>query len=491
MCEAPKEGEACTLWDPAIGMCQFDKNFCDWDGANPGTCKACPTDLSECYREGFTTHENGKNECRGCYPRCFFVDSSELSVGGKMMASQTFQEAIQSSESEATGALHNCTVLALDPKSTCDGAEGKICVVKFGDENTNPWIAQVTNQAERSGCVGVIAFVTFDVEFFPSHWNAELLIPSVWVSQEDGAMLLNEKMGEIANVKVDVYGAGCFSHWGWSEGARLCNDEAPCNSENFCNSAAYDRGEEQFGSDGYCFPCPRDASGAIHPMSCYFENFYDDNADTVANVESCVSSCTAEAQLISENCKFCTSQLTEFKFGIENEEERCLLCPQDDVQYPNRVVQLLDDNVTCSKLDSFFQRLPVSKDSSNCELIQSMNYICGCEGAGYAGANTTAKQNALVWMPRVSAILSILRLYPLNTTIKARLEMMPPVRLKVSSYKWAPNNTASYWPDIPIAVAILNATIVMGIVCFDVHKKVQAFKREQERGEETGSLSTK
>ena len=31
----------------------------------------------------------------------------------------------------------------------------------------------------------------------------------------------------------------------------------------------------------------------------------------------------------------------------------------------------------------------------------------------------------------------------------------------------------------------------MGIVCYDVHKKVQAFKREQEQGEVNGNLSTK
>lgn len=328
------------------------------------------------------------------------------------MASQPFQEATQSSESEASGVLHNCTILAVDYESTCLGAEGKMCVVEFGGDDKTPWIAQVTNQAEESGCIGVIAFLSFDLDYmesFPTQWYTELLIPSVWISEEDGAILLNEKMGDIAHVEVDVYGAACYAHWGFAEYYSFtCNNEMPCNDGNFCISAGYDRDEEQFGSDGNCSPCPRDASGAIHPMSCYFENFYGDDSDTVANVEICVSSCSEEAQLNSENCKFCTSQLTEFKFGIENEEEKCFLCPQDEVQYPDRVVQLLDENVTCAKLDSFFRRLPVSKDSSNCELIQSMNYICGCEGIGYAGANTIAKQNALVWMPRVSEILSIL-----------------------------------------------------------------------------------
>lgn len=33
------------------------------------------------------------------------------------------------------------------------------------------------------------------------------------------------------------------------------------------------------------------------------------------------------------------------------------------------------------------------------------------------------------------------------------------------------DNTASWWPDIPIALAILSATVIMGIVCWDVYKK--------------------
>eukprot|EP00956_Cyclotella_meneghiniana_P046042 scaffold396303_cov63-Cyclotella_meneghiniana.AAC.1 len=52
--------------------------------------------------------------------------------------------------------------------------------------------------------------------------------------------------------------------------------------------------------------------------------------------------------------------------------------------------------------------MEVDKNSQNCRLAQSVNYICGCEGTGYAGANTETKQKMLVWMPRVSAILSIM-----------------------------------------------------------------------------------
>jgi len=36
------------------------------------------------------------------------------------------------------------------------------------------------------------------------------------------------------------------------------------------------------------------------------------------------------------------------------------------------------------------------------------------------------------------------------------------------------NNTASYWPDIPVAIAIGLATIIMGLVCWDVYKNQKA-----------------
>ena len=125
-------------------------------------------------------------------------------------------------------------------------------------------------------------------------------------------------------------------------------------------------------------------------------------------MESCAKACDAAAALASKECKFCPTKLTEFSFGVDNEEDRCQFCPQNDVQFPDRIVQLFGDDVTCSQMDLFFKRLPVPKNSSNCELAQSMNYICGCEGQGYAGANTSTKKAVLAWLPRTAAILSIL-----------------------------------------------------------------------------------
>lgn len=100
--------------------------------------------------------------------------------------------------------------------------------------------------------------------------------------------------------------------------------------------------------------------------------------------------------------------ISAFEFGVENKADQCEFCPQDDVLYPKRFVPLLGENVTCYNMQAFFDRLEVHKDSGNCLLAQSFNYICGCEGPGYMGASTHAKKNALVWLPRVSAILSAL-----------------------------------------------------------------------------------
>jgi hypothetical protein len=168
---------------------------------------------------------------------------------------------------------------------------------------------------------------------------------------------------------------------------------------------------------GSCLPCPGD------PTDCYldpvvfieFDDYDDDEyswnytyPDTVQNVESCAKACDAAAALASKECKFCPTKLTEFSFGVDNDEDKCQFCLQNNVQFPDRIVQLFGDNVTCSEMDSFFKRLPVPKNSSNCELAQSMNYICRCEGQGYAGADTSTKKVVLAWLPRTAAILSIL-----------------------------------------------------------------------------------
>lgn len=72
----------------------------------------------------------------------------------------------------------------------------------------------------------------------------------------------------------------------------------------------------------------------------------------------------------------------------------------------DREIPFIGNNATCFKLNQFFLNYPIAEDDPNCQLALNFNYICECEGSGYAGANTDAKKTALVWAPRASAILS-------------------------------------------------------------------------------------
>lgn len=87
-------------------------------------------------------------------------------------------------------------------------------------------------------------------------------------------------------------------------------------------------------------------------------------------------------------------------------------------------------------------------------------------------------------VPRVLAYRS-----PLTSECYQRI--IPGLPYYGNMFLWC-NNTASWWPDIPIAISILAATVVMVIVCVDTHRKVQAYKRELQLGEaNVRTLSTK
>jgi hypothetical protein len=102
------------------------------------------------------------------------------------------------------------------------------------------------------------------------------------------------------------------------------------------------------------------------------------------------------------------SNLREGYYEVEAEGEQCSFCPNDDVLYPHRKFPIFGLEIECWQMQAFFDRVRYSVNSANCRLAQSFNHMCGCTGVGYAGASTDAKKAALVWLPRVMAILSIM-----------------------------------------------------------------------------------
>jgi hypothetical protein len=89
---------------------------------------------------------------------CDSIGASKVLVDGEVIPSQPIGRAIQASHQNATGTLHDCSNLSLESSSVCPGADGKICLVYFQntDLNAERWL--VSDNAEKSGCVGVIAF---------------------------------------------------------------------------------------------------------------------------------------------------------------------------------------------------------------------------------------------------------------------------------------------------------------------------------------------
>ena len=70
---------------------------------------------------------------------------------------------------------------------------------------------------------------------------------------------------------------------------------------------------------------------------------------------------------------------------------------------------MFGSGVECWAIAEFYRSVNIEADSDVCESARSFNYICGCSDTpGYAGAHNKPKQAALVWLPRVGAILSIL-----------------------------------------------------------------------------------
>ena len=435
MCEAKQEGESCDEND----KCAPGQHFCDYASddmyrnSDTGTCKLCPANIEECSNDGFTTSTQGQLNCKNCRLVCWEISASKLWVGGELISSKPIGDSVQSSYQNASGALHDCSVLELDAKTICPGAEGKMCIVSVTNYTEwSPW--KVSNQAEKSGCVGVIASHPSNV--LTRHQFTELLIPFVSISEEDGLKLLSEKIETLTKLEVDVFGGACDPNWNAFYSINgACSASDRCPDGEYCAFYTNPIDENVYGI-GTCLPCPNDSDEEPDPLACYFdqtaltmisiwdnstftftqtastgENTEEDSyPDTVQNVVSCAESCKAEAALISKSCKFCSEELTKFEFAESSSEEgtSCVFCPQYDVLYPDRIVALFGDTVTCSDMETFFRRMPVPQDSSNCQLAQSMNYICGCEGKGYGGANTHAKKSALAWMPRVSAVLSLL-----------------------------------------------------------------------------------
>ena len=367
--------------------------FCDFryeeGGSGGGSCKSCPDSLEECA--SITSSELGIESCLTCDLKCSDYVWGELNVDGQnhmVWAAFGPDAAIAS----VSGPLVDCTELAHDGVEFCPNATGAVCLVEdvtieANHESLGKWCAE-------SGGVALIFFIDNKkpIPLGPMFLSASVGIPFVKVAYEEGAILKKEKIGTNANVTTTDTGYNrCSAN-------QYCTTTIPCMGDwGYCQFL-----EDNIVGDR-CFRCPSD------PTECFFSR--NGTPLTQNSVESCAKNCAADVQF-GNNCKMCADPLTaDFEFGVDDPADKCYFCPEQDLLYKDRVVPVFsteETDVKCWQVQGFFNRLDVHKDSKNCKLLQAYNYICGCQGVGYAGASTEAKQKALVWGPRVTAILSLL-----------------------------------------------------------------------------------
>lgn len=101
--------------------------------------------------------------------------------------------------------------------------------------------------------------------------------------------------------------------------------------------------------------------------------------------------------------------------------QHCELCPGEELPYPDffitegmwaeYAVQDVMAPTSCSDFQIVLNQIPASNDS--CSTLQNFNFFCSCNG-GRAGAllgtgkSAERKEKALLWIPRVMGVLSII-----------------------------------------------------------------------------------
>mmetsp|Transcript_9988 Transcript_9988/g.18140 ORF Transcript_9988/g.18140 Transcript_9988/m.18140 type:complete len:797 (-) Transcript_9988:447-2837(-) len=564
-CGRGQEGEPCS----EKNQCEEKSLFCNFQNGDSGTCEKCKTDLSECLLEDYVDiiSDRGRQDClESCDLKCVPMHFSSNFVDGAKITSTAL---VGSPSTSVSGPVVDCTNLIYDGQPTCPDANNSVCLVE--DYTKNTYYVDVVNKCASSGGVAVVFFGQYedgkgtDEPFGGFLSYKQTQIPSISISYNDGIHLQQSEIGSHANISVSSAGDYCFKE-------QTCSETIPCVGENagkFCNF-------KWGGDEGKCMTCPEDDNGEPDPIACFFTTSEWGEVTGQKAVESCAEVCASNLKF--RKCKYCPQDVSGFKFGVKRESDQCQFCPENDVTYPDRELPLFVEGLQCWQMQKFFKTVEVNSDSTNCLLAQTMNYICGCKGPGYAGASTETKKVVLAWLPRVMAMLSVLGssfiiydalsskknrqkvLYqlmialsisdilgscayalttlptPANTFMygakgndatcvaqgffiqlgtiscyinvsvavyyllvikmgrterqmkKARIWLFTcPILIGLTfafagipfygnTILWC-NTTENWWPEVPVAIAILLATAIMATVCWDVYQKEKASSR--------------
>eukprot|EP00550_Attheya_septentrionalis_P002410 CAMPEP_0198280698 /NCGR_PEP_ID=MMETSP1449-20131203/727_1 /TAXON_ID=420275 /ORGANISM="Attheya septentrionalis, Strain CCMP2084" /LENGTH=1194 /DNA_ID=CAMNT_0043976127 /DNA_START=257 /DNA_END=3841 /DNA_ORIENTATION=+ len=215
--------------------------------------------------------------------------------------------------------------------------------------------------------------------------------------------------------------SGCFKE---------CSSDDPCSDGFFCDFG--------FGETGYCMGCewlggsPRGCDRSMFNdtvkesclNTCFEECLTDDECpeteydnktrkETVYWCEDffgagyCVFATKSRGKDFDKSCLFCPDLKVSYAnksptTETEPETSWCPnFCPNKDMKLPNRTIRTF--RLQCSEIPFLSVDDPSGRD---CRLLMNFDYICGCTGHWYGGADTQTKRSVLAWLPRCMAFLS-------------------------------------------------------------------------------------
>jgi len=368
-----------------------DNFFCN---NNSTICQACPIKdyipdwhVDQCYNAsqmGLYDDDSQTNCAISCHTECNAIMEGSISVEGAADIGKDNNIPMKGTPyASVAGALVDCQ-FGGEGECSADAPDDFVCLVsrgvrKFSDKALN---------CEESGGVAIVMFNNEENGDIVDGTvgDAPVEIPITAISLQDGYNLLEHGLGLETKVVVKNLGEECD---------RGCSNIIPCPSSPGSWYCDY-----QLETHGYCQECGSDE--AEQRVECFLSGLPLEGAQECAN--------TCESTLTSSSCKICGKGISgsNLQSGAEG-EATCNFCPDGlKKSHWDRVIPFIGSNATCFKLNQFFLNYPIAENDHNCQLALNFNYICDCEGPGYAGADSDAKRKVLVWFPRVSGILSFL-----------------------------------------------------------------------------------
>ena len=164
-------------------------------------------------------------------------------------------------------------------------------------------------------------------------------------------------------------------------------------------------------------PCLLCGDGSAAPLADknmpYLRDVFGGITPTCSVLESSLLS-------LDSNHELChAARLTSSYCGCPAIEDHCVMCPDENrtqfpLEYQGRPLPqfevYFDSSVPVTCEVAWYSQFQVHRDNELCLLANEGSYLCGCNNGVqvYFDADTQTKRRLLVWLPRASALLSIL-----------------------------------------------------------------------------------